>query len=100
MPTECPSWPDTLDGSACSEAGRLGETHCCLAHSKCFLLQARRNSNASGQTQPTNTRSTARRAVGVLSALQDFKVLYPTLTDYDIRYYIFLLLKALDYRWG
>jgi hypothetical protein len=31
--------------------------------------------------------------------LQDFKVLYPTLTDYDIRYYIFLLLKALDYRY-
>eukprot|EP00904_Undaria_pinnatifida_P011305 jgi/Undpi1/7304/HiC_scaffold_22.g09777.m1 len=27
----------------------------------------------------------------------DFKVLYPTLTDYDIRYYIFELLKALDY---
>lgn len=28
---------------------------------------------------------------------QDFKTLYPTLTDYDIRYYIFQLLKALDY---
>eukprot|EP01038_Epipyxis_sp_PR26KG_P016727 gene16727-22882_t len=27
----------------------------------------------------------------------DFKQLYPTLTDYDIRYYIFELLKALDY---
>ena len=27
----------------------------------------------------------------------DFKVLYPTLTDYDIRFYIFELLKALDY---
>jgi casein kinase II subunit alpha len=27
----------------------------------------------------------------------DFKVLYPTLTDYDIRYYIFELLKALDF---
>lgn len=27
----------------------------------------------------------------------DFKVLYPTLTDYDIRYYILELLKALDY---
>ncbi|KAB8093698.1 hypothetical protein EE612_020605, partial [Oryza sativa] len=27
----------------------------------------------------------------------DFKVLYPTLTDYDIRYYIYELLKALDY---
>lgn len=27
----------------------------------------------------------------------DFKTLYPTLTDYDIRYYIFELLKALDY---
>ena len=27
----------------------------------------------------------------------DFKILYPTLTDYDIRYYIFELLKALDY---
>ena len=27
----------------------------------------------------------------------DFKVLYPTLTDYDIRYYIHELLKALDY---
>jgi len=27
----------------------------------------------------------------------DFKVLYPTLTDFDIRYYIFELLKALDY---
>ena len=26
----------------------------------------------------------------------DFKVLYPTLTDWDIRYYIFELLKALD----
>lgn len=28
---------------------------------------------------------------------QDFKVLYPTLSDYDIRYYMFLLLRALDY---
>eukprot|EP00877_Chromochloris_zofingiensis_P000343 jgi/Chrzof1/10309/Cz04g36230.t1 len=28
---------------------------------------------------------------------QDFKVLYPTLTDYDIRYYMYELLKALDY---
>ncbi len=27
----------------------------------------------------------------------DFKTLYPTLTDYDIRYYIFELLKALDF---
>jgi len=27
----------------------------------------------------------------------DFKMLYPTLTDYDIRYYIFELLKALEY---
>jgi len=27
----------------------------------------------------------------------DFKILYPTLTDLDIRYYIFELLKALDY---
>jgi len=27
----------------------------------------------------------------------DFKVLYPTLTDFDIRYYIFELLKALEY---
>uniref|UniRef100_A0A7S0VVS1 non-specific serine/threonine protein kinase n=1 Tax=Polytomella parva TaxID=51329 RepID=A0A7S0VVS1_9CHLO len=27
----------------------------------------------------------------------DFKVLYPTLTDYDIRYYMFELLRALDY---
>lgn len=27
----------------------------------------------------------------------DFKVLYPTFTDYDIRYYMFELLKALDY---
>lgn len=27
----------------------------------------------------------------------DFKVLYPTLTDFDIRYYIFELLKALDF---
>lgn len=27
----------------------------------------------------------------------DFRVLYPTLSDYDIRYYIFELLKALDY---
>nr|CCA16125.1 casein kinase II subunit putative [Albugo laibachii Nc14] len=27
----------------------------------------------------------------------DFKSLYPTLTDYDIRYYIYELLKALDY---
>ncbi len=27
----------------------------------------------------------------------DFKVLYPTLSDYDIRFYIFELLKALDY---
>ncbi|KAH9573645.1 hypothetical protein CY35_01G011300 [Sphagnum magellanicum] len=27
----------------------------------------------------------------------DFKVLYPTLTNYDIRYYIYELLKALDY---
>jgi casein kinase II subunit alpha len=27
----------------------------------------------------------------------DFKALYPTLTDYDIRYYIFELLKALEY---
>ncbi|KAG2425790.1 hypothetical protein HXX76_013415 [Chlamydomonas incerta] len=28
---------------------------------------------------------------------QDFKVLYPTLTDMDIRYYVYQLLKALDY---
>uniref|UniRef100_A0A0N5B558 Casein kinase II subunit alpha n=1 Tax=Strongyloides papillosus TaxID=174720 RepID=A0A0N5B558_STREA len=28
---------------------------------------------------------------------QDFKTLYQTLTDYDIRYYLFELLKALDY---
>merc|ERR1719248_339529 len=27
----------------------------------------------------------------------DFKTLYPTLTDYDLRYYIFELLKALEY---
>jgi len=27
----------------------------------------------------------------------DFKVLYPTLTDFDIRFYIFELLKALEY---
>ncbi|RYQ80881.1 hypothetical protein Ahy_Scaffold1g106987 isoform E [Arachis hypogaea] len=27
----------------------------------------------------------------------DFKVLHPTLSDYDIRYYIYELLKALDY---
>jgi casein kinase II subunit alpha len=27
----------------------------------------------------------------------DFKALYPTLTDFDIRYYIFELLKALEY---
>ena len=27
----------------------------------------------------------------------DFKTLYPTLSDYDIRYYIYELLKALDY---
>eukprot|EP00051_Salpingoeca_urceolata_P008325 m.105110 g.105110 ORF g.105110 m.105110 type:complete len:343 (-) comp15691_c0_seq1:80-1108(-) len=27
----------------------------------------------------------------------DFKVLYPTLTDFDIRYYLFELLKALDF---
>ena len=27
----------------------------------------------------------------------DFKVLYPTLTDLDVRYYIFQLLKALDF---
>ncbi|XP_020242839.1 casein kinase II subunit alpha-like [Asparagus officinalis] len=27
----------------------------------------------------------------------EFKVLYPTLTDYDVRYYIYELLKALDY---
>eukprot|EP00126_Sphaerothecum_destruens_P001523 Sdes_comp14939_c0_seq1m3645 len=27
----------------------------------------------------------------------DFKVLYPTLSDYDIRYYLFELLKALDF---
>lgn len=27
----------------------------------------------------------------------DFKVLYPTFTDFDIRYYLFELLKALDY---
>merc|ERR1712190_356178 len=27
----------------------------------------------------------------------DFKTLYPTLTDHDIRYYIFEILKALDY---
>merc|ERR1719393_147882 len=27
----------------------------------------------------------------------DFKVLYPTLTDYDLRFYIFELLKALEY---
>lgn len=27
----------------------------------------------------------------------DFKVLYPTLTDYDIRYYIYELLKVISY---
>ncbi|CAG8824039.1 620_t:CDS:2, partial [Gigaspora rosea] len=27
----------------------------------------------------------------------DFKVLYPKFTDYDVRYYMFELLKALDY---
>jgi len=27
----------------------------------------------------------------------DFKILYPTLSDYDLRYYIYELLKALDY---
>ena len=27
----------------------------------------------------------------------DFKTLYPTLTDYDIRYYMYELLKALDF---
>ena len=27
----------------------------------------------------------------------DFKVLYPTVSDYDVRYYIFELLKALDF---
>jgi casein kinase II subunit alpha len=27
----------------------------------------------------------------------DFKVLYPRLSDYDVRFYIFELLKALDY---
>lgn len=27
----------------------------------------------------------------------DFKTLYPTLSDYDIRYYMYELLKALDY---
>ena len=27
----------------------------------------------------------------------DFKVLYPTFTDFDIRYYLFELLKALDF---
>ncbi len=27
----------------------------------------------------------------------DFKVLYPTLTDMDLRYYLFELLKALDF---
>jgi casein kinase II subunit alpha len=27
----------------------------------------------------------------------DFKILYPTLTDYDIRYYMYELLKALDF---
>lgn len=26
----------------------------------------------------------------------DFKILYPTLTDYDIRYYIYELLKVLS----
>lgn len=26
----------------------------------------------------------------------DFKVLYPTLTDYDIRYYIYELLKVIE----
>ena len=27
----------------------------------------------------------------------DFKILYPKLSDFDIRYYIFEILKALDY---
>ena len=27
----------------------------------------------------------------------DFKILYPTLTDADLRYYVYELLKALDY---
>lgn len=29
--------------------------------------------------------------------VEDFKTLYPKLTDYDVRYYMFCLLKALDF---
>ncbi|CAI9763049.1 unnamed protein product [Fraxinus pennsylvanica] len=39
-----------------------------------------------------------KREIKILQNLcGDFKVLYPTLTDYDIRYYVYELLKALDY---
>ncbi|XP_010906281.1 casein kinase II subunit alpha-2 isoform X3 [Elaeis guineensis] len=38
-----------------------------------------------------------KREIKILQNLCDFKVLYPTLTDYDVRYYIYELLKALDY---
>ncbi|PQP96300.1 casein kinase II subunit alpha [Prunus yedoensis var. nudiflora] len=37
-----------------------------------------------------------KREIKILQNLY-FKVLYPTLSDYDIRYYIYELLKALDY---
>ncbi|XP_075501378.1 casein kinase II subunit alpha-4, chloroplastic isoform X4 [Primulina tabacum] len=38
-----------------------------------------------------------KREIKILQNLCDFKMLYPTLSDFDIRYYIYELLKALDY---
>ena len=48
------------------------------------------------QTHSTNPQNKHPK-LGSSRTHADFKVLYPTLTDYDIRYYIFELLKALDY---
>lgn len=81
----------------------LPETICSCRHkmqrSKSYQLYACACStpDASVQQCPPAHICVAPAGAGVLVLLQDFKVLYPMLTDYDIRYYIFLLLKALDY---
>lgn len=54
----------------------------------------------SAQTAPKSSKLTSRvladfRAENVNNT--DFKTLYPRLTDFDVRYYILELLKALDF---
>ncbi|KAF2575708.1 hypothetical protein F2Q70_00001271 [Brassica cretica] len=59
------------------------------------------NMNSNGKCVIKILKTVKKKKVSVLHYLKldsiDFKVMYPTLTDYDIRYYIYELLKALDY---